>query len=403
MFANDVSLPPFQEAGRPDDKNNFQPRLGFAYRLTDRTVVRGGSGLYYGDALGADQSFAIGNAQIAVIQYNNDGRADFAANPTNGQPLPTYRRHAQFAPLRRFNAGATATTRGTAPCLMRAVQEFVGTAAVRPPAAHLADLDRLPASVRRHDGVRGRLRVQPGPRREGRRRQHQPDVQSGDRRQLSVRRSEPSRPYPDWGVVSMNTHLGRSAYHGLQTGFTKRFSNRWQASATYTLSGLWNADTKPFSGLDAGAVRHRSRSGRRMGSVGRRSAPPGGVQRHLAGGPRLPGERAPLPRRRHPAGAPTTAATCATPAPTGGGGRLRPDGTIVPRNSSDRAGAESDRPAAPAADPAARPRVDRCASPRCSTSSTGRTGHRHEENDVAVPAEYHCADRTAQFGFRLTF
>ena len=28
------------------------------------------------------------------------------------------------------------------------------------------------------------------------------------------------------------------------------FSNRWQGSATYTLSGLWNADTKPFSGLE---------------------------------------------------------------------------------------------------------------------------------------------------------
>jgi hypothetical protein len=58
------------------------------------------------------------------------------------------------------------------------------------------------------------------------------------------------RPYPDWGVVSMNTHLARSAYHGLLTGFTKRFSDHWQASATYTLSGLWNADTKPFSGLE---------------------------------------------------------------------------------------------------------------------------------------------------------
>ena len=48
----------------------------------------------------------------------------------------------------------------------------------------------------------------------------------------------------------MNTHLARSEYHGLLTGFTKRFSNNWQASATYTLSGLWNADTKPFSGLE---------------------------------------------------------------------------------------------------------------------------------------------------------
>ena len=59
-----------------------------------------------------------------------------------------------------------------------------------------------------------------------------------------------TRPYPDWGVVSMNTHLGRSSYHALQTSLTKRFSNRWQGAATYTLSGLWNADTKPFSGLE---------------------------------------------------------------------------------------------------------------------------------------------------------
>jgi hypothetical protein len=48
----------------------------------------------------------------------------------------------------------------------------------------------------------------------------------------------------------MNTHLGRSAYHALQTGFQKRFANRWQGSATYTISGLWNADTPPFSGLE---------------------------------------------------------------------------------------------------------------------------------------------------------
>src|SRR4029077_9543586 len=35
----------------------------------------------------------------------------------------------------------------------------------------------------------------------------------------------------------------------LQTGFTRRFSNHWQASATYTLSGLWSQDSQPFSGL----------------------------------------------------------------------------------------------------------------------------------------------------------
>ena len=47
----------------------------------------------------------------------------------------------------------------------------------------------------------------------------------------------------------MSVHTGESAYHGLQTAFTKRMSNRWQASATYTLSGLWNQDSYPFTGL----------------------------------------------------------------------------------------------------------------------------------------------------------
>jgi hypothetical protein len=47
----------------------------------------------------------------------------------------------------------------------------------------------------------------------------------------------------------MSVHTGESSYHGLQTAFTKRMSNNWQASATYTLSGLWNSDSYPFQGL----------------------------------------------------------------------------------------------------------------------------------------------------------
>jgi len=54
---------------------------------------------------------------------------------------------------------------------------------------------------------------------------------------------------PRWGNTSMSTHIGRTTYHALLTQFTKRFSNRWQASATYTLSGLWNSDSLPYTGL----------------------------------------------------------------------------------------------------------------------------------------------------------
>ena len=54
-FANDIAVPPFQQAGRPQELDNIEPRVGFAWKLGERTVIRGGTGLYYGDALGADQ------------------------------------------------------------------------------------------------------------------------------------------------------------------------------------------------------------------------------------------------------------------------------------------------------------------------------------------------------------
>ena len=239
VFANDVTVLPFQQAGRPNDTKNIQPRLGFAYRLNDRTVLRGGSGLYYGDAIGADQSFATGNAQLVVINYPNDGRPDFAANPTNGQPLPTYEQAIQRFCYANNNAPG---------CLIRDLQEFVGL----PQYVHLPRTFQTSIGVQRQFGetiaVEADYVYSKGT--------HEKDVV--DNINLTFNQAtganlafanRANRPYPDWGIVSMNAHLGRSAYHALQTGVQKRFSKHWQASATYTLSGLWNADTKPFSGL----------------------------------------------------------------------------------------------------------------------------------------------------------
>jgi hypothetical protein len=88
VWANKVALPPIVEGGRPNDTNNFQPRLGFNYSLTDRTVVRGGYGRYYCDLITglAGQMNVLANT--AVVEVKNDGRPDFAANPFNG-PWPT--------------------------------------------------------------------------------------------------------------------------------------------------------------------------------------------------------------------------------------------------------------------------------------------------------------------------
>jgi hypothetical protein len=323
VFANNVSVPPFQQAGRPNDKTNIQPRLGFAYKLNENTVVRGGSGLYYGDALGADQSFATGNAQIAVIRYDNTPiRADFTSNPTNGQPLPTYEQA-----ITRF-----CYANNNAPgCLVRDLQEFVGP----PEFVHLPRTFQSSIGLQRQIG--GTMAVEAdyvyskGT--------HEKEVidninmlfnpATGANLDSRVRAN---RPFPDWGVVSMNAHLGRSSYHGLHTGFTKRFSDHWQASATYTLSGLWNLDSPAFSGLQpvpfpttqdlggewglsADDQRHRAVFNG-IWQVGRGFQVSG--LHYLGAGIRLAG---------------SYGGDLRNISATTGSARLRPDGTIVPRNA----------------------------------------------------------------------
>ena len=71
-------------AARPEQP---APRLGFAYSLDDRTVLRGGYGLFFTqlEADAAHQSqLQIEHFQLIVV---NDGRPDFAVNPFNG-PAP---------------------------------------------------------------------------------------------------------------------------------------------------------------------------------------------------------------------------------------------------------------------------------------------------------------------------
>ena len=84
-----MDFEPWEPAGRPQETTDFQPRLGFAYTLNDRTVIRGGAGLYYADVLSTNLLWPVSPLSIAQIQVNNDERADFAVNPFNG-PAPSY-------------------------------------------------------------------------------------------------------------------------------------------------------------------------------------------------------------------------------------------------------------------------------------------------------------------------
>jgi Carboxypeptidase regulatory-like domain/TonB dependent receptor len=255
-FAQNVTFLPFELANRPQDANNLQPRLGFAYTLTDRMVLRGGAGLYYNDELNTNVLWPMSPLTIAVIAVDNTPiRSDFVANPFNG-PLPTY----DQALARFCNAGggrpdnpaytawAASGFQGPAPCLLRDLQEQ----APIPDYSHVTHSWQSSIGIAQQFGSTTALQVD--------------YVQTNSRNEKSIQDNinltfNPAtgvpypysdvahRAYPMFGVVGAIPHTGSSDYYGVQSSLTKRLSNRWQASATYTLGWLYDRDARPLSGL----------------------------------------------------------------------------------------------------------------------------------------------------------
>ena len=281
------TFPPFEMPDRPQDANNIQPRVGFAYQLTDRTVVRGGSGLYYNDILNTNVLWPLSPLTIAVIRVNNDGRPDFAANPFNG-PLPTYDQA-----LQRF-----CNVNNAPGCLLRDLQEqapipdyahvthswqsSIGVAAPVRQRARRCEVDYVNTRSRDEKSIQDNVNITFNPA-------------TGIPYPYS---DVAHRAFPLYGVVGMIPHTGQSDYHGLQTSFTKRMSNHWQGSLTYTLAGLWDQDPQPLSGFTEVPFPVAPGPWRRAIAGGDRSAASAGLQRHLGGGQRLPGERHLLLRLR---------------------------------------------------------------------------------------------------------
>jgi hypothetical protein len=237
--ANKYGVEPFIEAGRPNDTNNLQPRIGAAYRFGEQTVVRGGTGLYFAEPLAIDTFWMAQAVRLAVIEVTNDGRPNFAADPFNGQPLPTLEQANQ-----RF-----CHVRNVPGCLQRAVAELIA------PPEFSTDLARTwQSSIGVAHQLSGTMAVEAdyiyskG--------DHEKDIIDNTNLTFNPATganypfSDASRrAYPQYGLISMSIRTGWSSYHALQTSFTKRLSNRWQASATYTLAGLWNAEAPPMTGL----------------------------------------------------------------------------------------------------------------------------------------------------------
>jgi hypothetical protein len=231
VFAEYVSLPPFLTPGRPIDKDNVQPRLGFTYTLDDQTVVRGGYGTFHAEVSDQPALWAVAWSQQIHPEVLNDGRPDFAANPFNG-PLPTFEQVQQ-------TLCSTARTPG---CVRPTIRTQLISPDAQIPYSHQASI-----GVQRQIGDTMAFDVDyvfTGNRHDihGRNINLTYDPATGANRPFT---NLSSLPFPDFGAVTMDFTDKKIDYHALQTAFRKRLSNRWQVSATYTLAGTWDENPLP--------------------------------------------------------------------------------------------------------------------------------------------------------------
>jgi hypothetical protein len=220
-YANDVEVLPFLPGDRPNDTNNFGPRLGFNFKLNDQTVIRGGGGKYYGEDENAHGTVlpAVTASPVAV----NDGRANFAADPFNG-PTPTLEQ---------------VLARG----LTRTIAQNVHN-----PDAQVSSSYQTSIGMQRQIGVVMSVEadyVWTGDR--GMKTPYNINLTYNPDTGVPYPATDAAhRVYPGWSAVNMRIPTGYANYHGLQAAWTKRLRNRWQASATYTLSSYKEALPTPL-------------------------------------------------------------------------------------------------------------------------------------------------------------
>ena len=239
--ANQWAVPPLRQSV-PNEFTNFGPRLGFAWAANEkRTVVRGGWGVYFIGPKDQWSHHTPANLSYVLYSANYDGRADFFANPygssgLNFKPVPT-----GLTVLSDQNF-LTCPSHPTIRC------DVAGYIA--------SDKNRVPYSHQTSFGIQQQLGDNLSVQADyawnaGRREQYNQntnlkfDPATGNPLPFSVLAN---RPWPDLGITLQTFSAGKSNYHALETALTRRMTNHWQASATYTLSKFDDYIPAPYSG-----------------------------------------------------------------------------------------------------------------------------------------------------------
>ena len=233
-IGTDLDLRPFLPGEHANDTNNFGPRVGFAYSVNDRTVIRGGYGRFFsqGTADEAHQTVLFIIGVSPTVSY--DGRADWPTNPWNGAE-PTFD---------QVMANACDLTGNRPGCLRRQFLPEINSPYYQMTNSHQASI-----GIQRQFGRAMAFEsnvVYTG----GRNEEYTENINLSYNPATGA--NYPSsdvsrRPLPQFGPVQLALFEGRSNYYGWENSFTKRMTDRWQATITYTLGQMKDAIGNPYA------------------------------------------------------------------------------------------------------------------------------------------------------------
>jgi hypothetical protein len=248
------------------DWNNFAPRLGIAYQLSDRTVIRTGAGIFYASTTG------IGGDPGS---HGVSGFQNTTAMVTSLDGITPY--HSLSNPFPDGILPATGSSLGAATLLGQGVNFFdrsnvtpyaaqwnfniqhqlpgkilletgyVGTRGLKMAANQ--NLNQLPDAVL---AMGDALRAQVNNPFAG-------QITEGSLGQPRVAVAQLLRPYPHFqGVTSQNKTYANSTYHALQTRVERRFAQGLTLLGSYSYSKTMDLFTGPFSGeaLGGGGIQN---------------------------------------------------------------------------------------------------------------------------------------------------
>jgi len=231
-----VRFMPWLPGNLPYDKSNLAPRLGINFGLNDRTVLRGGYGLFYAFAPNDGVQQTEGYLHRFENQIFYDGRSDFTTLRDGfwgwfSGSKPSFEQSLQRACDINFVPG----------CVYRSLTQEINYPGRRTTYSH-----QVSVGIQRQLGTDMSVEVN--------------YIYTGGRREESAQQVNLTynpatganypftdvsrRAFPQWGAVNFELLEGWSNYHGVDLTFTKRFSHRWQASATITRSRFMDSDPR---------------------------------------------------------------------------------------------------------------------------------------------------------------